>query len=144
MPGIEDTIKAALLADSAVAALIGERCYAGKMPPHLSPSPWVYLTIPREESTEDLYTNNSEKIEVEAEIFAETYAEARALKDAVRSKLNRFRGGYVRRCLWTDGDYAPVEGGHNWTVRFAVWSSPVDLGAATVVWGPSYLVWGGS
>lgn len=142
MPGIEDDLKAALLADATVAALIGERCYAGKIPPHDTPTPWVYFAVPLEESTEDLDTNDAERIELEMELFADTYAQLRTLKQAVRAVLNRYRGGYVQRCLWTDGDYSPQETGHNWTDRYAVWSSPIDLGAASLSWGAVYLVWG--
>lgn len=123
MPGIEDDLKAALLADATVAALIGERCYAGTIPPHTSPTPWVYFTVPAEGPDEDLYTHDAQKWDIEFELYATTYAEVRTLKRAVRAVLNRYRGGQVRRCMWVDGDYVPVEGGHNWTDRYTVWGS---------------------
>jgi len=141
MPGLEDTLKAALVNDATVNALNEGRVYAGTIPPHDTPN-YIYFTVPSEEPAEDLSGNDSDRWEVEIEIFAERYSDLRALKRAVRAVLNRYRGGWVRRCLWVSGDYTAVEGGHNWTERYTVWESPVDLGAAALVWGPTFLVWG--
>ena len=123
MPGIESDLLAALRSDPSVSALVGDRIYAGEPPDHLSPSPWIYFVVDAERPTEALGSNDAVVWEVDFELFAKRYQDVRALKRAVRACLNRYRGGNVRRCLWSDSDASAVEGGHNVTERYTVWGT---------------------
>lgn len=142
MASIEESLRAALVADGTVAALIGTRCYANRIPPHDSPTPWAFIRIAGEDPSELIYENSAYRADVEVELFADTYAECRELKAAVRAVLNRYRGGLVQRCMWDGSDSVDVEGGHNITERYSVWTDGIDVGESALVWGPQTLVWG--
>lgn len=138
--GIAEDLRGALTSDAVVASLVGGRIFPGDIPPHTTPTPWVFFAIPEEVPTDELNADGSERLTVEFELFAETFAEANALKLAVKSALHKWRGGEVNRCLWAGTDYTAVEDGHNITVRFMVWASssatiPTPGGNARVVTG---------
>lgn len=127
MPGIEEDLRAALLADTAVAGLVGVRVYPGDPPANDTP-PYVTFTADSEEPGEDLNDNDPHRSEYTFSSFAATYLEARDIKRAVRKVLNKYRGGLVRRCMWMEGEHTPVEGGHEFNDRFEVWGSdPVPI-----------------
>lgn len=143
MASLEETIRTALVNDTAVAALVGTAIYPNRIPPEESPTPWVYYTIPEEEPTAEL-VGAERKGQIEFELFAETYAECRRLKLALRAVLHGFRGGPVKRMLWLNADSSAVEGGHNITERYTFWAEAESLVPETALaWGDDVLTWSG-
>ncbi|MEO8082682.1 MAG: DUF3168 domain-containing protein [Ardenticatenales bacterium] len=122
MATVEESIRYALGTDAAVAALVDDRIYPNKIPPDDAPTPWVYYTLPDSDPLEslDLDGTGEARHTLEVDVLADDYATLASVVDAVRSALNGYRGGQIKRAFWTGSRSEFVDAGYHAEVSFQV------------------------
>lgn len=128
MASIQETLYAALTADATLTALVGESVYPGEIPEDEDPPPWVFYQVPESTPLDQLDDEDEDvRSSVEFHSLGRTYAEAKAILDAVRDVLNRFRGGSVARAFWEGTAEETTEDGYHHSARFLVfWKASLN------------------
>jgi hypothetical protein len=121
MPRFQETYAAALLADTAVAALIGDRLYPGQVPDEEDPPPWLYYAVPESTPFEELAAVVDIRSEVEVHAMGETYAQAVAILDRAVTVLQGMKSAGVRVSLWSGTTEETTDDGYHHVARFTVW-----------------------
>lgn len=87
---IEDALRRKLLANTAIAAAIGDRMFVLEAPQGVTGSYVVYLIV----SEQGIYsqTDHCDEIVIQYSVFAEKYADARAITKLIRKELDEFWG----------------------------------------------------
>jgi hypothetical protein len=122
MPSIQETLYAALVADAAVAALVADRIFPGQIPDDETPAPWLYYAVPESAPIDQLDDGPLDvRSEMEFHSLADTYAQAKAVIDAVIAVLDAMTGAVVKRALWAGTSEESTEDGYHHACRFTVW-----------------------
>lgn len=119
---VEEEVFGVLSADTAVTNLTGGRIFPNKIPDEATPPPWAYFGVTSEEPTEGLEASGATTGTLEVSIFARTLAETRAVHRAIKSALNKYRGGPIRRILWADYSTDEAEEGYLGTAEYTFWA----------------------
>lgn len=120
MPSVEESIRTALGASAALAALVGNRIYPNRVPNDDTPTPWLYYSTPDSTPIDDLDAGPDLWADLELDILAEDYDTARAIADAAYNALHTYRGGQVKRALWAGGSSNVIDLGYHLTERYRV------------------------
>lgn len=137
MASIQETLRAALGSDAALAELVGDRIYPVEVPEEETPTPWLYYEL----RTTPYDTLDDEDLDVFGEVvfhaMADTYAEAKRITDAVHAVCEGFTGGRITGCFFSSSDQELTEEGHHHTARYDVFgtvptTAPPELLSATV------------
>jgi hypothetical protein len=132
MASIQETLRAALAADSAVTALVGDRIFPGQVPDDEATTPWLYYAVPDTTPIDSLDDDQLDaQSEVEFHALADTYATAKALIDAVFAALDGYVGGQIWRVLWTGTSEDSTEEGYHHAAKFTVWWRTATIVAAS-------------
>lgn len=122
MASIQETLNAALLADSTLSGLIGTRLFPGQIPDDQDTPPWLYYAVPESVPLDQLDDGGDDvRSELEFHALADRYSAAKAIVDAVRSVMNSFRGGVIRLATWAGTSEETTEDGYHHAIRFVVW-----------------------
>lgn len=124
MPSIQETLYAALAADTGVTNLVGDRIFPGEIPDDEAVAPWLYYAVPSTDPIDAVDdAEQSALSQVEFHALADTYAGAKAILDAVYAALNGYYGGQVSRALWGGDTEETTEDGYHHACRYQVlWS----------------------
>lgn len=85
-------LRSFLLADSTISSLIGSRFYPGELPQDATLPAIVYSTISGYRPQSQEGPSGIVRLRIQIDCWAETYAGAEALAEAVRLRLNGYRG----------------------------------------------------
>ena len=101
---LEDALRTRLLADTAIAALIGERMYVLQAPQGVEVPYVVYLVV----TTSPTYGQGciSDETVIQYSVFAQSYGQARTIAKLIRASLENFGGaieGVSIGCIKFDG-----------------------------------------
>lgn len=125
---VEGTIFDLLSTDSAgFAALVGDRLFPNFIPPHTTPLPWVAYAVTAADPVEGVSASTSARLEIGFDVVAETYAEVRAIFNALKTRLHGYRGGQVLRALWQNFQAQEVEEGYHAAVGFLVLGTEANV-----------------
>jgi hypothetical protein len=123
----EEAIRQFLGESESVSALVDDRIYPGEIPDDDTPSPWIFYFLSEERPDAKLASNDWGSATARVEGFAETYSEARELKEAVKTALNARLVGGLYKCLWKDATTEPVDGGFNVTLDFELYKTRIGV-----------------
>lgn len=87
---IEDALRTRLLADTAIAALIGERMYVTQAPQGVT-APYVVYLVVTENPIYGVGSVNDDVV-IQYSVFASTYAQTRTIAKAIRANLENAFG----------------------------------------------------
>jgi hypothetical protein len=121
MASIQETLRAALGADTTITALVADRIYPGQIPDDDAPTPWIYYAVPESVPFDDLDGCTEAQHEVEFHSLADTYAEAKTLIDAIFTVLDTYTGGQISRAFWKGTSEELTEDGYHHVARFTIW-----------------------
>lgn len=131
MPSTQESIRAALGADATLTAIVEDRIYPGQIPDEDDPTPWLFYAVLESIPSDELSGGDEVREQYEFHALADTYAEAKAIIDAVLGVLDTFSGGQITRAFWRGTSEETTEDGYHHVARFDVWGkSSVNLPAA--------------
>jgi Protein of unknown function (DUF3168)/Head domain of trimeric autotransporter adhesin len=131
MASPQETLFETLKADEALVALVEDRFHVGEIPDLEDPTPWVFYYVPSSVPYDDLGNEETDVDQVvEFVAFADTYAEAKAINDAIKTALDGFSGGQVKRAFWKESTEEILEDGYRHASRFSVMGSEASVGPA--------------
>ncbi|VTR95223.1 : DUF3168 [Gemmata massiliana] len=131
MPSIQETLYSALASDAVLTALVDDRIYPGQIPDDETPSPWLMYQVPEANPFDDLDGGSDTQLQIEFHALADSYAEAKAIVDAVSAVLHAYTGGQISRAFWNGTSEESTELGYHHVARFDVWGT-----SATVIAQP--------
>lgn len=121
MPSIQEELRAALGADPAITVLVADRIYPGEIPDDEDPTPWLYYAVPESVPFDALDGPTDVRSEVEFHSLADTYADAKAVIDAVLAVVEGYSGTVLKRAFWDGTSEETTEDGYHHVVRMTVW-----------------------
>jgi hypothetical protein len=134
MASFQETLVQVLGDDATLTELLAGRLYPGEIPDEEAPTPWVFYQVPESVPFEDLDADGDARHQVEFHALADSYAEAKAISDAIVGALNGYSGGQITRAFWEGTSEEETESGFHHAVRFTIWGT-----VATIVGSPANL-----
>lgn len=89
---IESDLRTYLIADTTVAALVATRMYPQFLPQSVTYPAISYSVVSRVSSRDLSGPSGRVRVRISVNCWAETYAEAKSLSEAVRQRLDGFKG----------------------------------------------------
>lgn len=118
---IEEAIYSRLVGDAVLASHVSDRIFPSRVPDYSTPLPYIVYHVTDREPVDALNAIIT-KSTIEFEVIGDTYLAVRGIGDIVRTLLDQWRGGVVRRSAWTGDETSLIdeEQGYVYTARYDV------------------------